>query len=245
MARNKKVVAVTLEPQGSISSLYQSKQKVTSNRGFQKMLDEIKPHAEQLHKVWGQHGQDLGAFTRTRFDIGRLTSLIMKIVRDAKYPGGYKAYHVAWSIPVPRQTCVRYAALYQDVASLQLKDEVLNAAFSAGIDLIKHVGKIRTAKAEVQKMDGARFVAFLQQKPNRTPRSTLEDVADFVNAGMVALAAVFDRIEKDEEKNQAYAGIAFQISLLSQEAAFSEGEFTVKSPLAKDELEQLFHVRQV
>ena len=241
----KKKSAVHLEhAPGSISTLLQSKQ-TASNKSFQKMLDAVKPYETQIHNLWVQHGQELGAFNRTRFEIGRLTSLSMKEVREAKYPGGYKAYHAARNIPVPRQTCIRYAALYQDVACLHLKEEVLNAAFAVGIDLIKHVSKIKTAKTEVQEMNGPRFVAFLQQKPTRTPRPNPEDVADFVDAGMVALAKVFDRIEKDEEKNQAYAGVAYQISILSQEADFSGGEFTVKSSLAKDELEQLFHVRHV
>jgi len=244
MGRKKQAVVVSMEPQGSISTLYQSKQ-TASNKNYQKLFDVVRPYEEQIHKLWGEHGQQIGAFTRNRFDIGHLTSRSIKEVRDAKYPGGYKAYHTARNIPVPRQTCIRYAALYQDVASLDLKDEVLNAAFAAGIDLIKHVSKIKTAKTDVQKMDGPRFVAFLQQKPVRIQNPKPEAVADFVDAGMVALAKVFDRIEKDEEKNQAYAGVAYQISLLSQEAAFSGGEFTVKSPLARDELEQLFHVRQV
>jgi hypothetical protein len=245
MGRKKQVAAVHSEPRGSISTLYQTKQTTTSTKSFRKMFDAVKPHEDQIHKLWGQHGHELGDFTQTRFEIGRLISLSMKAVRDAKFPGGYKAYHTVRNIPVPRQTCVRYAALYQDVASLHLKDEVLNAAFAAGIDLIKHVGKIKTAKTEVQQMDGPRFVAFLQHKPTRTQRPKLKVVADFVNAAMVAVAKVIDGIETDEEKNQAYAGVAYQISLLSLEAAVSGGEFTVKSPLAKDELEQLFHVREV
>jgi hypothetical protein len=129
--------------------------------------------------------------------------------------------------------------------SLNLKDDVLNAAFVTGIDLIKHMSKIKTAKTEVQEMTGPRFVAFLQQKPTRIQSPKPKAVADFVDAAMIALSKVFDPIEKDEEKNQAYAGVAYQISVLSQEAAFSGGEFTVRSPLAKDELEQLFNVRQV
>jgi hypothetical protein len=234
------------QEQGSIGTLLQSKQTAASNKRFQRMFDAVKPHEEQIHKLWGQLGQEIGSLTRTRFEIGRLTSLSMKAIQDAKYPGGYKAYHTARNIPVPRQTCIRYAALYQDVASLGLKDEVLNAAFSAGIDLIKHVSKIRTAKTEVQKMDGPQFVSFLHQKPARAAqRPKPEVVADFVDAGMVALAKVFDRIEKDEEKNQAYAGIAYQISIVSRQADFTGGEFTVKSPLAKDELEQLFHDREI
>jgi hypothetical protein len=242
----KKKPAVQLEQaQGSISALFQSKKTSASNKSFQKMFDAVKPYEEQINKLWGQHGLEIGSFTRTRFQIGRFTSLSMKAVRDAKYPGGYKEYHKARNIPVPRQTCVRYAALYQDVASLGLEDEVLNAAFAAGIDLIKHVSKIKTAKTEVQKMDGPRFVAFLQQKATRRQPPKLEIVADFIDAGMLALAKVFDRIEKDEEKNQAYAGVAYQISILSREAAFTGGEFTVKSPLAKDELEQLFHEREI
>jgi hypothetical protein len=52
-------------------------------------------------------------------------------------------------------------------------------------------------------------------------------------------------MEKDEEKNQAYASVAYQISILSREAAFSGGEFTVRSPLGKDEMEELFRVREV
>jgi len=241
----KKKPAVHSKRQGSITTLLQSKRSIASKKTFHKMFDAVKPYEERIHKLWGQHQLELGTFTRTRFEIGRLTSLTMKAVRDAKFPGGYKAYHAARNIPVPRQTCVRYAALYHDIASLRLKDEVLNAAFAAGIDLIKHVGKIKTAKAEVQQMDGPRFVAFLQQKPPRTRRPKLEDVADFVDAAMVALASVFDGIEKDDERNQAYAGVAYQISVLSQKAAFSGGEFTVKSPVAKDELEQLFHDREV
>ena len=202
----------------------------TSNKSFQRLFDAVKPYEEQIHNLWGKHRQELGSFTRTRFEIGRLTSLSMKAVRDAKFPGGYRAYHAFRKIPVPRQTCVRYAALYQDVASLGLKQEVLNAAFEAGIDLIKHVSKIRTAKTDVQKMDGPQFVAFLQQKPVRIQRTKLESVADFVDAGMVALAKVFDRIEKEEEKDQAYAGVAYQISVFSRKLGFSGGEFTVKSP---------------
>jgi hypothetical protein len=242
---NKKANSNVEQTQGSISTLLQSKQTATSNKSFQQMFDAVKPYEVRIQNLWSQHGQEIGAFTRTRFEIGRLTSLSMKVVRDAKYPGGYKAYHAARNIPVPRQTCTRYAALYQDVASLHLKDEVLNAAFATGIDLIKHVSKIKTAKTEVQEMDGSRFVAFLQQKATRAQRPKPEAVADFVNAGMIALASVFDRIEKDEEKNQAYAGVAYQISVLSQEAKFSGGEFTVRSPVAKDELEQLFRVREV
>jgi|SRR5665213_306903 len=245
MEKKKQVVAVHLEPRGSISGLYQSKQTATSNKSFKKMFDAIKPHEDQLPKLWGQHGQELGTFTGTKFEIGRLTSLIMKEVRVAKYPGGFKAYHAARNIPVPRPTCIRYENAYQDIASLHLKGEVLNAAFAAGVDLIKHVSKIKAAKTDVQEMNGHQFVAFLQQKPKRTQRPKPEAVADFVDAAMAAMANIFDRIEKDEEKNQAYAGVAYQISVLSQEAAFSGGEFTVKSPLAKDELEQLFHVREI
>jgi hypothetical protein len=231
--------------QHSISTLLQSRQTAASDKRFQKMFDAVKPYEEQIHKLWGQHGLELGTFTRTRFEIGRLTSLTMKKVRDAKFPGGFKTYHAHRKIPVPRQTCVRYAALYQDIACLGLKDEVLNAAFEAGIDLIKHVSKIRTAKTEVQRMDGPQFVAFLQQRPVRAQRAKLESVADFVDAGMVALAKVFDRIEKEEEKNQAYAGVAYQISVFSRKLAFSGGEFTVKSPLATDELDQLLSEREV
>jgi len=238
---------VQLDPtQGSISSLLQSRQTSVSNKSFRKLFDAVKAYEEQIHNLWGQHGKEIGAFTRTRFEIGRLTSLSMKAVRDARFPGGYKTYHAVRNIAVPRATCIRYAALYEDVASLDLKDEVLNAAFATGIDLIKHVAKIKTAKTEVQELDGPRFVAFLQEKPTRTQRPKLETVADFVDAGMVALAKVFDRIENDEtKKNQAYAGVAFQLSLLAQEAAFSGGEFTVKSPLTTDELEELFRVREV
>lgn len=240
MGRKRKVVAVHSEPMHSISSLYHSKQTAVSTKSFQKMFDAVKEYEEQIQKLWGQHGQELGAFTRTRFEIGRLTSLSMKEVREAKFPGGYRTYHALRNIPVPRSTCVRYAGLYEDVASLNLKDEVLNAAFAAGIDLIKHVGKIKTAKTEVQQMDPSRFVAFLHRKTPSKPRSKLESVTDFVDAAMDALAKVFDRIEKEEEKDQAYAGVAYQISVLSQKAAFSAGEFTVQSPLAKDELEALF-----
>src|ERR1700686_602102 len=121
MGKKKQAQAIHLEPQGSISTLLQSRQTATSNKSFHKMFDAVKPHEEQIHNLWGQHGQEFGAFTRTRFEIGRLTSLIMQEVRAAKYPGGYKAYHAARSIPVPRQTCTRYAALYQDVACLKLK----------------------------------------------------------------------------------------------------------------------------
>ena len=245
MVKKKQAVAVNMEPQWSISGLLHSKQTATSNKSFQKMFDAVKQYEVQIHNLWGQHGHEIGAFTRTRFEIGRLTSLSMKEVRDAKYPGGYKAYHAARDIPVPRQTCVRYAALYQDVASLELKDEVLEAAFAAGIDLIKHVSKIKTAKTEVQQMGGPRFVAFLQQQPVRKQRPRLQSVADFVDAGLVALDKVFDGIRTDGEKNQAYAGVAYQISVLSQKAAFTGGEFTVKSTIAKDELEQLFIVREV
>jgi hypothetical protein len=241
----KKSTVHSEQRQGSISSLLQSKQTSVSNKSFQKMFDAVKPYEEQIHNLWGQHGREIGAFTRTRFEIGRLTSLSMRAVRDAKYPGGYKAYHTARNIPVPRQTCARYAALYEDVACLDLKDEVLNAAFAAGIDLIKHVSKIKTAKTEVQQMDGPQFVRFLQQKSTRTQRPKLEAVVDFVDAAMIALAKIFEPIEKDDEKNQAYAGVAYHISILSRQAAFSEGEFTVKSPLANDEMEQLFQDRQV
>jgi hypothetical protein len=229
-----------LQHRNSISSLLQTKQATTSNKSFQNLFDAVKPDEKQLHDLWDQHGQSLGAFTRTRFDIGRVVSQIMKKVRDAKFTGGFKAYHTARNIPVPRQTCVHYAALYADVASLHLKDEVLNAAFGAGIDLVKHVSKIKTAKTEVQEMDGLRFVAFLKQKPARVQRSKPSTVADFVNEGMVALAKLFDGIGEDEQKrDQCYAAIAYQISLLSQEAAFTGGEFTVKSPLATDELDVL------
>ena len=69
-------------------------------------------------------------------------------------------------------------------------------------------------------MDGPRFVAFLQQTPKRTQRPKLESVADFVDAAMVALGNVFDGIEKDEERNQAYAGVAYQISVLSREGCY-------------------------
>jgi hypothetical protein len=238
----KKKPAVQLES-GSIGALLQS--RAASNKNFQKLFDTVRPWEQQLHKLWDQHQTGIAGLTQTRFLIGELTSRTMEAVRRAKFPGGYAAYHAARNIPVPRQSCIRYAALYEDVACLKLKDEVLNAAFAAGIDLVKNVNKIKTAKTEVQQMDGPRFVAFLQQKTSRTHHPKLEAVADFVDAGMVALSKIFDRIENDEEKNQAWAGIAYQISVLTREAAFSGGEFTVKSPLAKDELEQLFHVREV
>jgi hypothetical protein len=245
MRGKKQAVAVPSEPKGSISTLYHSNQLATTTKNFQKMFDAVKPYEDQIHNLWGQHAQELGVFTGTRFEIGRLTSLSMKEVRDSRYPGGYKEYHKARNIAVPRQTCVRYAALYQDVASLNLKEEVLNAAFAAGIDLIKHVGKIKTTKTQVQQMDGPRFVEFLKQTnpPKRRPKP--ETVSDFVAVAMVTVADIFDHIKKDDEKNQAYAGVAYQISILSQKASFSAGEFTVMSPLAKDELEELFRVREV
>jgi hypothetical protein len=166
----------------------------------------------------------------------------MREVRAAKLPGGFKAYHKLRNIPVPRQTCTRYAALYQDVASLGLKADVLQAAFDAGLDLIKYVSKIKVAKTEVQKMNGPQFVVFLQQKTvPRIPRSKPTTVSEFVDAGMAALAGVFDSIKTEDEKNQAYTGIAYVISGFSMRVAFQECEFTVKSPLAKDEMEELFN----
>lgn len=244
----KRTKSITLErgPQGSIGKLYQAKHTATSNKDFQKLFDVVKNHEHKIVGLWGGHSNALAEFTSIKFKIGESVSAIMAAVRNAKFPGGFKAYHELRDIPVPRQTCVRYAALYQDVACLHLNASVLDAASDAGIDLIKHINKIKTAKAEVQEMNGPQFVAFLQQKTKRTQRPKLDAVADYVDAALVAVANVLDGIgEDDEKKNQAYAGIAYQISVLSQEADFSGGEFTVKSPLAKDELEQLFHVREV
>lgn len=225
--------------QVSIGNLIATKQRAATSKINQKVLDAVMVDEQKLYVLWGKCGEGLGDYTRVRFELGGVVSRIMNVVRERKYPGGFRAFHIARNIPVPRQTCVRYASLFEDVASLHLKDEVLNAAFAAGIDLVKHVSKIQTAKTEVQKMDAPSFVAFLQQKPSRTQRPKLETVADFVDAGMAALAKVFDRIEEDEQKNQAYAGIAFQISIFSKQAAFAGGEFTVQSPLAPDELEEL------
>jgi hypothetical protein len=120
-----------------------------------------------------------------------------------------------------------------------LKDEVLNAAFAAGIDLTKHVGKIRTAKTEVQKMDGSRFVAFLSERPTRTPRPELKKVGDFVDAGIIALRKLFDRIKNHETESQAWAGIALEIAQYGKDEAWTGGKFTVQSPLATTELENL------
>jgi hypothetical protein len=240
--RNKS--AVHPEQTGSITDLLRSRQ--LSNKTFKKMFEVVKPYEEKIKELWSRHQQEIGAFTKTRFDVGENTSLIMEAVRKAKYPGGYKAYHSDRNIPIPRQTCIRYAALYQNVASLGLKQEVLNAAYAAGIDLIKHASKISTAKTEVQEMDGPRFVRFLQQKTKRIPSPKLETVADFVSAGMIALSDIFDGIENDEEKNQAYAGIAYKIRALAEEAKIaSVTSFTVRSPLSNDELELLLEERQV
>ena len=68
----KKDVAVNLEARGSISTLYQKRQTTTSNKSFTKMFEAVKPHEEQIHNLWSQHGNELGSFTRTRFEIGRL-----------------------------------------------------------------------------------------------------------------------------------------------------------------------------
>jgi hypothetical protein len=65
-------------------------------------------------------------------------------LKEAKYPGGFKAYHQMRNIPVPRQTCLRYADLYDDVKCLGLKDEVLTAAYTAGLDLVSMSPKSST-----------------------------------------------------------------------------------------------------
>src|SRR5260370_7982695 len=137
----RKAVVKLEQRQGSISTLLQSKQ-TASNKSYQKLFDVVRPYEEQIHKLWGEHGQQIGAFTRIRFDLGHLSSLSMKAVRAAKYPGGYKAYHTARDIPVPRATGVRYAALYQDVASLDLKYDVLTAPLATPTTPITHVTHI-------------------------------------------------------------------------------------------------------
>lgn len=229
---------------GSIASAYQS--RVTArNKSIQQFLKDAQPHEAKVAALWTQHGHEIEVLTGTRFELGGEISWLIQAVRTAKYPGGFKAYHEDRKIPVPRTSCLRLAALYEDVKSLGLKEAVLQAAYAEGLDLAKYVGKIKLAKTRVQSMTGPEFVAFLQQKSARAQHPKPEAVVDFVDAGMVALAKVFDGIGTDEEKNQAYAGVAYQISVFSQEAAFSGGEFVVKSPLAKDELEQLFHVREV
>ncbi len=240
-----KSIAVERGPQGSIGKLHQAKHTATSNKDFQKLFDVVNQHEHKIVGLWGGHSDALAEFTSIKFKIGESVSAIMAAVRNAKFPGGFKAYHELRDIPVPRQTCIRYAALYQDVACLHLNASVLEAASDAGIDLIKHINKIKTAKAEVQEMNGPQFVAFLQQKPTRIQRPKPQGVADFVEEAMVELSRIFHNITEDEERNQAYAGVAYKIGALATEAAFTGGEFTVKSPLAKDEMEELFHQREV
>jgi hypothetical protein len=210
-----------------------------ANRGFNALYAATKPQELKLKNLWQQHGKELGVFTNLKFQIGGLVSLIEKAVKDAKFPGGFKSFHAARQIPCPRTPCQTYRNAYQDIACLGLKDESLNAAFAAGIDLVKSVGKIKSAKAEVLKMDGPRFVAFLQHRPTPTPRPKLKNVRDFVEAGILGLKKLFDRIKDEEMESQVWAGIALEISSLGNEEKWTGGKFTVPSPLATDELEAL------
>jgi hypothetical protein len=210
-----------------------------AKKDYKSLNAATKPFEQTISKLSCQAGRELGAYTRTRFEIGNAVSAIMKEVRDAKYLGGFKAYHEDRKIQVPRTTCQTYANAYEDIACLGLKDEVLNAAFAAGIDLVKSVGRIKGAKAEVIKMDGPRFVAFLKYRPTPKPRLKLENVGDFVNAGIIALKEIFDKIKDEEMERRAWAGIALEISSLGTEEKWTGGKFTVPSPLATDELEAL------
>jgi hypothetical protein len=213
--------------------------RAAATKEYKTLNAATKPYERTIRKLSVQAGLELGAYTRTRFEIGNAVSVIMKKVRDAKYPGGFKAYHADRKIQCPRTTCQTYVNAYQDIACLGLKDEVLNAAFAAGIDLTKHVGKIRTAKTEVKKMDGTRFVSFLNERPTRIQRPKLKNVGDFVGAGIIALKKVFDRIKDHETESQAWAGIALEISSLGKEEHWKGGTFSVPSPLATDDLEHL------
>lgn len=204
-----------------------------------------KPQEEKLRSLWFQHGKELGVFTNLKFQIGGLVSSIEKAVKDAKFPGGFEAFHAARKIPIPRTTCQTYRNGYQDIASLGLKDEILNAAFAAGVDLFKSLDRIKSAKAEVIKMDGPRFVAFLRGRSTRTPRSRLTSVGDFVEAGIARLRKLFGRIKDEEMESQAWAGIALEISALGKEEKWKGGTFAVSSPLSTDELEQLLNTEHV
>jgi hypothetical protein len=115
---------------------------------------------------------------------------------------------------------------------------VLDAVFEAGIDPIQHVSKIKVAKTQVQDMTGSELVTFLKQKAIRKARSKPVTVAEFIATGMVALEDLFGGIADVTEQNQAWAGIAYNIGVVSEEAAFTEA-FSVKSPLATDELDDL------
>ena len=213
--------------------------RATANKEYKTLYAATKPQELKLKNLWQQHGKDLGVFTNLKFQIGGLVSLIEKAVKDAKFLGGFRAFHAARQIPCPRTTCQTYRNAYQDISCLGLKDEVLNAAFAAGIDLVKSVGKIKGAKAEVLKLDGPRFVAFLQRRSTSTPRPKLKNVGDFVEAGILGLKKLFDRIKDEEMESQAWAGIALEISNLGNEEKWDGGKFTVSSPLSISELEHL------
>jgi hypothetical protein len=213
--------------------------RAAANRDFSALYAATKPQELKLRNLWHQHGKELGVITNLKFQIGGLVSLMEKAVKDAKYPGGFRAFHAARKIPCPRTTCQTYRNAYQDIACLGLKDESLNAANAAGIDLVKSVGRIKGAKAEVIKMKGPQFVAFLQHRSTSTPRPKLKSVGDFVEVGILGLKKLFDRIEDEEMESQAWAGIALEISSLGKEEHWKGGTFSVPSPLATDELEHL------
>jgi hypothetical protein len=201
----------------SIAAQLQS-QRTSNNKRIQNLLRDTSPHEQAVANLWQKHGSHIEALTGTRFELGGEISYIINAVKTAKYPGGFKAYHEDRKIQVPRSSCLRFAALYEDVASLGLSSPVLQSAYAAGIDLLKHVGKIKLAKTRVQSMTGPEFVAFLQEKASRKLRPSNLKVRDFVGDGMAALAKTFGRIEDETDKNNAYLGVALQIVELSEKA---------------------------
>jgi hypothetical protein len=228
------------ERTASIGRLLQQK-KSKADKSWKVLFARTEPLEEKLSRLNVQHGQALSAYVHVKFNMGEVVSQIMKEVKNARFKGGWQAYHRDRRLPLSALTLKRYAEGYQDIASLNWKQglkPVLDAVFEAGIDPIQHVSKIKVAKTQVQNMMGPELVAFLKQKATRKARSKPGSVAEFIAAGMDALGDLFGGIADEAEQNQAWAGIAYNIGVVSEEAAFTEA-FSVKSPLATDELDEL------
>ena len=226
----------------SIASELQS-QRTSKNPRVKKLLQDTLPHEQAVADLWQKHGSNIEALTGTRFQLGGEISYIINAVKSAKYPGGFSAFHEDRKLPVPRSSCLRFASLYEDVASLGLSSTVLQAAYAAGIDLIKHIGKIKLAKTRVQSMTAPEFVTFLQEKAPRRLRPSNLKVRDFIGDGMAALAKAFERIEDETDKNNAYLGVALQIVELSEKATGTVLGFDFRPAFkveSESEIESLF-----
>jgi hypothetical protein len=219
----------------SIADLLKAEQ--SKSAAVSDLIAAAEPYEKQALTLWNEHGQQLGNLTRVRFNIGKAVSAVMKLVEDHKYKGGFKQYHSDRNILIPRSTCLRYVSLYQDVACLNLNDDVLEAAFNAGIDLTRTVGKIKLAKDRVQKMSADQFVAFLQQKTTRTTITT-RTKSEWIDEGMDALKRTFSKIENENLRNQVFLGVAEKIVVLAETVTGTKlVDFSMAEPYVSGELQ--------